>query len=186
MTSAPSSRQQQMLDNVAREEAGDRRTIMRVQIAASVVLIASTLLAWEKHPREVYRTGASAGYYVREVSHSIGLATRPAGLLCLVLGALALASASRLKRTRLSSGLLALALALAALGVTTVEIVQLMFGRRDWLDHVAHALVSATLGDAVGVGVWLATLASVALVANASTYVWLEYRLWRKNPAAAK
>jgi hypothetical protein len=118
------------------------------------------------------------------VSHSNGLATRPAGFLCLALAALALASATRLRRARLSSGLLALALALAALGVTTVEIVQLMFGRRDWLGHVTHAVTSATLGQAVGIGVWLAAATSVALVANASTYVWLEYRLWRKNPAA--
>ncbi len=185
MTNAPISRQQQMLDNVAREEAGDRRTIMRVQIAAALVLVASTLLAWENHPRVAYHGGFTPGYSVREVSHSIGLATRPAGLLCLALAVLALASAPRLRRARLSSGLAALAPALAALGVTSVEIVQLMFGRRDWLDHVTHAVTSATLGQAVGIGVWLAGAASVALVANASTYVWLEYRLWRKNPTAA-
>jgi hypothetical protein len=183
MSDAPSGRHLEMLQRVAREEDHDRRTIMRVQVVASVVLLASTLVAWENHPRVKYRGGPHPGYFVSEVNHSIGLATRPAGLVALAIGVLSLAVANRLRKVHPPSGWLALLLALGALGVCSVEIVQLLLGRRNWLDFVSSTVGPSPLGQAIGGGVWLATLASIALVANTSTYLWLGYRLWRKNPA---
>jgi hypothetical protein len=173
-----------MRANVAREEAKDRRTIAKVQVVASLLLLASTLFAWENHPRVEYQRGTNAGYYVHEVGHTIGVVTKPAGPLAIVLGVVALVVANRLRRVRWSLGWWNLGLALATLGVSTVEIIQLMLGRRDWIDHVSQSLaVSTGIADGVGIGVWIAALASTALVASAATYVWLAYRLWRKNPA---
>jgi hypothetical protein len=170
-----------MQREVSRVEARDRRTSARVQIAASILLVASTLLAWENHPSVEHVTKPTSQYVVREVGHSIGLATLPAGPLALVLGLLALVVAKRLRRVSLPFGWLALGVSLAALGVSIVEIVQLMLGRRDWLDHLSVSVSPSGVGGGVGVGVWLAALMSIALVANASTYLWLGYRLWRNN-----
>lgn len=183
ISNAPSERQLEMLQRVAREEGRDRRTIMRVQVLASVVLLASTLVAWENHPRVKFRGGPHPGYFVSEVNHSIGLATRPAGLLVLAIGVLSLAVANRLRKVHLLTGWLVLLLSLGALGTCSVEILQLLLGRRNWLDVVSSTVGPSPLGQAIGGGVWLATLASIALVANTSTYLWLGYRLWRKNPA---
>jgi hypothetical protein len=172
-----------MQHEVAREEAKDRRTFARVQIAASVVLLASTLFAWENHPRVEGRAVDATSYFVREVSHTIGLVTVAAGPLVIALGALALVFATRLRRVRLPYGWLALGLSLGALAVCTVEITQGILGRKDWLDHLSSAVAQSGSAGGVGVGVWLAGIASLALVANASTYLWLGYRLWRNNPA---
>jgi hypothetical protein len=155
---------------------------MWVQIGASVVLVASTLLAWENHPRVKFRSGVNPGYYVGEVSHSIGLVTRPAGLLALAIGALSLAGAKLLRKVHLRTGWLIFALAVGALGTCSVEIIQLLLGRRNWLGSVSSAVGPSPLGQAIGGGVWLAALASVALVANSSTYLWLGQRLWRQRP----
>jgi len=57
ISNAPSERQLEMLQRVAREEGRDRRTIMRVQVLASVVLLASTLVAWENHWSTFSRRG---------------------------------------------------------------------------------------------------------------------------------
>jgi hypothetical protein len=75
-----------------------------------------------------------------------------------------------------------LALSLGALAVCTVEIVQLWLGRRNWLDALSSRVGPSPWDQAVGVGVWLATLAAVALVVNALTYVWLRHRLWKHHP----
>jgi hypothetical protein len=183
MTDAPIDRRTQMRREVTRVEARDRRTIARVQIATAIVLAASTLLAWENHPRVEHVVKPTPEDVVREVGHSIGLATWPAGPLVVVLSVLALLVAKRLRRVRLPDGWLALAIALAALAVNAIEIVQGMLGRRDWLDHLSSVVAPSGVGGGVGTGVWLAALMSIALVANASTYLWLEYRLWRNNPA---
>ena len=183
MSNTPSGRQLEMLQRVAREECHDRRTIMRVHVVASVALLASTLSAWENHPRVKFRRGPHPGYFVSEVSHSIGIATRPAGLLAAAIGLLSLAVANRLRKVHLLSGWLALVLALGALGACSVEIIQLLLGRRNWLDFISSTVGPSPLGQAIGGGVWLAALASIALLANSSTYLWLGYRLWRKNPA---
>lgn len=182
MSNAPSGRQLEMLQRAAREEAHDRRTIMRVQVVASVTLLASTLVAWENHPRVKFRGGPHPGYFVSEVSHSIGLVTRPAGLLILTIGVLSLAVANQLRRVHLLSGWLACLLAWGALSASSVEIIQLLLGRRNWLGFVSSTVGPSPLGQAIGGGVWLATLASVVLVANSSTYLWLGYRLWRSRP----
>ena len=69
-----------------------------------------------------------------------------------------------------------------AVATCVVEMIQLLFGRRDWLGHLASNVGASTLGEAIGGGVWLAGLASIALAVNASTYLWLRHQLWRENP----
>jgi len=51
-------------------------------------------------------------------------------------------------------------------------------GRRNWLGGIPKAVIPSPLAHAIGAGVWVATVASVALLANAATYFYLEYRLW--------
>jgi hypothetical protein len=178
-----------MWQSVAREEARDRQMIMRVQVIASVVVLISTLTAWEKHPRVKYRDGTHPGYYIVTASHTIGLATKPAGLLAIGVALLALTTARLLRKANLFAGLFALLLSWGVLGVCCVEIVQRMLGRRNWLDRlpgkVGGGASGSPLNQAVGGGVWLAALASVALVASASTYVWLRHRTWKDNAVAS-
>jgi hypothetical protein len=154
---------------------------MRVQMAAGLVLVASTLLGWENHPKMLYRGGSSPEHFVREVGHSFGLATMPAGILILAIGLLTLAYASRLKQGLTSIGWVNLVVALAAVGVLAIEILQLLLGRRNWLDN-ATGHISSPLANAVGAGVWIATAASVVLAVNALRYVWLSHRLWTVAP----
>jgi hypothetical protein len=149
-------------------------------MAAGAVLVASTLLVWMNHPRVAYQGGATPGPYVRDVSHTIGLATVPAGLLALTVGVLAIISAPPLKKGRVRAGVLALILALAASAISAAEIIQLLLGRRNWLSDLSASVGSSPLSNAVGHGVWLAALASLALLANAGTYLWLSLRLWRR------
>jgi hypothetical protein len=182
MSDAPSRRQLETLQREAREESHKRRTIMSVQVVASLVLMGATLAAWERHPHVRYRGGSQPTHYVSEVSHSIGLATLPAGLLVLALGVALLGVAHVLRKVHAGAGWASLALSLSALGVCTVEIVQLWLGRRNWLDSLSVRVGPSPWNQAVGVGVWLATLAAVALVINASTYVWLRHRSWKNHP----
>jgi len=44
--------------------------------------------------------------------------------------------------------------------------------------RIPKAVIPSPLAHAIGAGVWVATVASVALLANAATYFYLEYRLW--------
>lgn len=183
MTSAPSKRELEMLERVAREEAGDRRIIVRVQIASGIVLIVSTFLAWMNHPVMIHRKGGSSSYFVREVSHTIGLAAMPAGLFALGLGVLAVATAMSLRSERGPFGWFAVGLALGAVGDGAVEIIQLLLGRRNWLGHFSSAVIGSAqspLANAVGTAVWIAVLASVALLANSLTYLWLSRRQWKQ------
>jgi len=185
MTSRPSDRQLEMQERAARERAGVRRAMIRVETAAAVVLIASTLLGWVNHPRVIHRLGRSPTYFVREVSHSVGLATRPAGILAVVLGVLAIGWSTQLRSGRARSGWVALALALATASVSSVEVVQLMLGRRNWLSDLSAAVQPSVTGQVIGVGVWLAGAASIVLVINAATYLWFAHRIWREVPAPA-
>jgi hypothetical protein len=154
--------------------------MMWVQTCAAVVLVASTLLVWVNHPRVIHRLGRSPTYFVREVSHTIGLATRPAGILAAVLGVLAIGWARQLRSGRARSGWVALVLALATASVSSVEYVQLMLGRRNWLTDLAAAVQPSVTGQAIGVGVWLAGAASFVLVITAVTYLWFAHRVWRE------
>ncbi len=165
-----------------REQVRYRKTITRIQLVASVVLLASTLPAWENHPRELYRGGATPGYFVREVSHSIGLATVPAGLLIVVLGLVSLGLANSLRMASPATGWIVLFVSIGALGVCAVEIIQLWIGRRNWLSSLSHTPAASPLDHAVGIGVWVAMAACVVMVATASRYIWLWYRQWRTQP----
>jgi hypothetical protein len=155
--------------------------MVRVEVCAAVVLVVSTLLAWENHPRVIHRGGRSPTNFVREVSHSIGLVTRPAGILAVVLGMLVIVWARRLQGGRRLSGWVALVLALATASVCAVEIVQLLLDRRNWLDGLTKSVQPSLLGNAVGVGVWVATATSVALVATSLTYLWFAHRVWQRQ-----
>lgn len=183
MVSDPSERQLEMQRRVAREESRDRRTVVWVQWSASGVLIASTLLAWMSHPRVEHHLGRTPSTYVRDVSYTIGVLTRPAGLLTLVVGVVALVMARKLRTPSRKFGWLAFGLAWMALGISTGEVVQLILGRRNWLSDLSATTVPSATANAIGVGVWIATAASVALLASASAYLWLEYRQWRVAPA---
>jgi hypothetical protein len=155
---------------------------VRVQAAAASVLVLSTLAVWMSHPRYERRGGRSPSFYVREVSRSIGLETRPAGIVTLALGVLAFVCLSQLRRGRPRSGWLALGIGLAALGVSIGEVIQLLLGRRNWLAHLTPAHWTSPLVHATGAGVWLAVAASIALVVNSWTYLWLAHGQWRDAP----
>jgi hypothetical protein len=181
LTSVPSSRELEMQERVAREESGDRRIIVRVQLGSGIVLIASTFFAWMNHPVMIHRTRSSPSYFVREVSHTIGLATVPAGLFALGLGVIAVATAVSFRSGRGPIGWFAVGLALGAVSDEAAEIIQLLLGRRIWLDHFPTGVIGSAqspLASAIGAGVWMAALASVALLANALTYLWLARRQW--------
>jgi hypothetical protein len=179
MNRNPSDRQLEMERRVDREESADRRTIMWVQCASSVVLLASTLLAWANRPRI---EGPAGHRMVHEIGHTVGFLTKPAGPITLALGALGLMLATFLRKPQRSYGWLALVLGLSAVSVNVVEIVQLLLGRRNWLDTMPPTL-NPSLANAIGAGVWFATVASIALLTNALTYLWREYRLWRRVQA---
>ena len=182
MVDIPSERQLEMQENVAREEATSRHAIAVIQVAAGTVLIASTLFAWMNHPIFVRREGNSPAFFVREVSHTIGLATVPAGFFALGIGLLAVVVALGLRGGRPTFGWSALAIAAGAVGVSAGEIVQLLLGRRNWLDDhpIAHAHATSTpLVNAIGAGVWIAAGASLVLVASALTYLWLAHSQWK-------
>ncbi len=172
-----------MQERAARERAGVRRTMVWVETLAAGVLIASTLLVWVNHPRVIHRLGRSPTYFVREVSHSIGLVTRPAGICAVVLGVLTIVWARQLRSGRARSGWVALVLALATASVSSMEVVRLLLGRRNWLSNLSTVVQPSLLGQAIGVGVWLAAAASIALVATAATYLWFAHRVWREVPS---
>jgi hypothetical protein len=182
MTNRPSDRQLEMQARAAQERAGVRRTMVWVQTFAAGVLIASTSLVWVNHPRVIHRLGRSPTYFVREVSHSSGLVTRPVGIFAVVLGVLAIVWARQLRNGRTRSGWVALVLALATAAMSSMEVVELLLGRRNWLSNLPTAVQPSLLGQAIGVGVWLAAAASVALVATAVTYLWFAHRVWREVP----
>ena len=183
MTGRPSDRQLEMQERAARERAGVRRTIIWVETVAAVAIVASTLLVWVNHPRVIHRLGRSPTYFVREVSHSIGLVTRPAGILAVVLGVLVIGWSRQLRSGRTRSGWVALVLALATASVSSVEVVELMFGRRNWLTDLSSAVQPSVTGQAIGVGVWLAVAASFVLVIAAATYLWFAHRVWQEVPS---
>lgn len=147
-----------------------------IAVSGGLVLLLSTFLAWENHPKVKYRAGAHPEYYIAEVRHTMGLATIPAGIITIALAVLSLALARRLRSLHLPSGWFAFLLAFASLGVTSVEIAQLLLGRRNWQDHLSAKVVPLSLSHAVGSGAWLAFVASVVLVVNTSVYLWRGYR----------
>jgi hypothetical protein len=183
LASVPSQREVEMHERVAREEANDRRVIVRIQIGGGLALVVSTFFAWMNHPILIHRKGASPAYFVREVSHTTGLTTVAGGTVAIALGALAVLTAVSLRNGRAPFGWFAVVLALGAVGDSVAEIVQLLLGRRNWLDHfavIANGSAASPLANAIGAGVWLAACASIALAANALAYFWLSHRKWNE------
>lgn len=169
---------------VARERAGQRRKLARVEAAAAVALIVSTQFAWVNHPRVERETRRPYALVVREVSHTTGLMTWSAGALALVLGALALYSARRLARGAKWAGWEALGLGLAAVGVSVVEFVQLLLGRQTWERRLVPGAVWSPTIHVVGFGLWLAAATSLVLMITACTYLWRTYGSWRDRLAS--
>jgi len=140
-------------------------------------MMISTLFAWESHPRVAPSVTQPKTLVVHEVSHSIGLVTLPAGPVVLVIGLAALLVASRLRRGSVRAGGETLVIGLAALGISLGEFTQLLLGRRNNLHGFPGLL--PPLVNALGAGVWLATLASLAVSVSAMTYLWLAHATWR-------
>ena len=174
-------------ERVAAERAGQRRRLAIAEVAAGAVLMASTLLGWMNRPRVVRQAHGSVPFAVREVGHTWGLATFPAGALALMLGALAVLWSTRLRRGARRAGWEAFILSLAAIAVSAVEVTQLLLGRRNWIDRAAmqHHPVTSPLVNAVGAGVWVASAASATLMIVAGTYLWRAYGSWVDRPAPA-
>jgi hypothetical protein len=174
-------------ERVAAERAGQRRRLALAEVVAGAVLMASTLLGWMNHPRVVRQAHSSMPFAVREVGHTWGLATFPAGALVLALGALAVFWSTRLRRGTRRTGWEALVVSLTAIAVCAVEMTQLLLGRRNWIDRAALAghPVSSPLVNAAGAGVWVASTASVTLMIVAASYLWRAYGSWVDGPAPA-
>jgi hypothetical protein len=91
-----------------------------------------------------------------------------------------------LLRGTASAGWVALTLSLGVLGVVVAVIIQLLLGRRNWLDRVASSRpVYSPFAHAIGAGVWIAGAATIALVANACTYLVRVYLTWRDQSATS-
>jgi hypothetical protein len=164
-------------ERIRRERDRHRRRLAQVGSIGGSLMMISTLFAWENHPRVVPSVTHPKTLVVHEVRHSIGLATLPAGPVVLLIGLAALFVASRLPRGSVRTGWETLVAGLAGLGMSLGEFTQLLLGRRNYL-HGFPGLRSP-LVNAVGAGVWLATLASLAVSVSALTYLWVAHATWR-------
>ena len=162
------------------ERSGQRRRLARAIAGLSVLIVVSTVVAWMNHPRVVTEARPPHFRVIIEVGHTIGVATRPAGALVIVIALLALTQVRGLSRGSTAAGRASLGLGVGVLAVVSVEVVQLLLGRRNWISHLTPANVRhSLLGEAVGGGAWLCAGASVALIAAAWTYVWRSSHSWR-------
>jgi len=144
----------------------------------------ATLMAWMNRPSKELDPLHPNTFLVHEVGHTPGIVTMPAGVMALALGVLTLCWARSLRTGTRGAGLVALGISVAALGVCVGEFTQLLLGRRNWLSHFTLSpRMSSPLANAVGVGVWVASLSSLALLAVSGIYLWREEGSWRDVPA---
>jgi hypothetical protein len=121
------------------------------------------------------------------VLHFTGFETRPEGIIAVVFGAIALCWWTQLRRGQKWSGYVALGVGLASLILCVVEILRLQLGDRNGFDQLTSLSFTPT-ARAIGLGLWLAGAASLALVVNAWEYLWLAYGQWHdelRNPNAS-
>jgi hypothetical protein len=169
-------------ERVATERIRQRRTLARSEGLLALGLLATTLFAWENHPRVVPDPAHPGLVLAREVSHTAGVATLPAGPLIILLALAALRWSSHLNTGKAFVGWASMGRALVILGVMMTELVQLLLGRRNWQDH--HTTISnPSLAHAVGPGVWLGLGIAVGLVVVSFTYLWRVYGSWHDRPA---
>lgn len=178
-----SPRSAEFHERVAAERARQRHLLSRAESVLALVLLATTLFAWENHPRVVPDPGHPGIVIAREVRHTIGLATMPAGPLIIALALATLLWSSRLRSGRAAVGWVSWARALVILGVLATELVQLLLGRRNWQQH-HPTIANPALAHAVGPGVWLALGVAVGLVVVSSAYLLRVYGSWRDRTVA--
>lgn len=176
-----SAQSQQYHERVDAERGRQRRNLARFEALLALVLLSATLPAWENHPRVVPDPSHPGLVIAREVSHTAGYATLPAGPLIIALAIASLVWSSRLAHGTALVGWVSLGRALAILGVMATELVQLLLGRRNWLNQ--HAVSRAVLAHAVGAGVWLGLGTGVGLLTVSCVYLWRVYGSWRDRPA---
>jgi len=180
VSESPQSREHHQ--RVAAERARQRRALARGEGLLALLLLATSLFAWENHPRVVPDPAHPGLVIAREVGHTAGMATLPAGPLIILLALGALLWSSHLSGGKSLVGWASLGRALVILGVMVTELVQLLLGRRDWQDHHA-TIANPALAHAVGPGVWLGLGVAVGLVAVSFTYLWRVYGSWHDRPA---
>ncbi|MDE3064325.1 MAG: hypothetical protein KGJ36_01465 [Acidobacteriota bacterium] len=168
-------------ERVNAERARQRRNLARLEALLALVLVSATLPAWENHPRVVPDPSHPGLVIAREVSHTAGYATLPAGPLIIALAIATLVWSSRLAHGTALVGWISLGRALVILGVMATELVQLLLGRRNWLNR--HSVSHPVLAHAVGAGVWLGLAAAVGLLTVSCVYLWRVYGSWRDRPA---
>ena len=144
----------------------------------------ATLFAWESHPRVAPSATHPKTLVLHEVRHSIGLVTLPAGPVVLLIGSVALLVASGLRRGSVRAGWATLVTGLAGLGMSLGEFTQLLFGRRNY--PRGYPGLFSPLVNAVGAGVWLATLASLVVSVSALTYLWPTHATWRHREGSSR
>ena len=166
-------------ERVAEERRRQRVRYVRVQLAGSVVLLASTLLTWSKHPGLVPVKNHPTETVVGDVGRSIGLGVVPAGLLVAALGVAALWESRWMSRGQRLAGWISLATSVGVFVIVVVELILMDIQRRDWLS--AHYAAGTVWDDAAGVGwgIRLAFFVAIALVATAATFTSRVYGSWR-------
>src|ERR1035438_3178680 len=68
-------------ERLARESRDQRRNLAYLEGVFAFILLITTLLAWENHPRTVADPHRPGSTIVHEVSHTMGAVTYPAGVL---------------------------------------------------------------------------------------------------------
>jgi hypothetical protein len=162
------------------ERAQRRRRLALVCAAGGLLLAASSLLAWRNHPGIRWNNALVPSMVLKEVSHSIGLATPPAGTTALVAGLLALLVTGAFRRGNLVSGWVCLVAGAGAWAMSSWEFFELILLRKNYLDRQPPFIANhSPMIYAVGVGVWLAVLSSLLVAVCAVIYLRDEYRTWR-------
>lgn len=131
----------------------------------------ATLLPWATR-LQVVPDPRHAGRYVAVPTHVLGLATLPAGPLVAVFAVGLVYLSVRLKSGSLPPAWATLLAGLGALGVAVTEVVQLLLGRRDWVDRLTVTVNVGPTARAVGPGVWVSGVALATLCLTVVVYLW--------------
>jgi hypothetical protein len=168
-------------ERIARARLAQYRRLARLSAGFAGAAGLATLLPWTYHPEVGHDPQHPTQLAILNASHAMGLTTIPAGPLVAGLALASLGWAAQLARGSRRAGWVALALGTGAVGVAVTEIIQLLLGRRNWIDHVTPAAQSSPLARAVGPGVWVALAAETLLAADVLIYLWVVYGERRRN-----